>query len=230
MSQDAKIKNESLAERLVRAQQSAQAVTKDARNEFHKYDYVSSESIIREAREALHSAGLSVVCVSSNVDRSSEAALLIAIYRVQSVSGEGMDMHYETPIVPDKGRPMDKAVGAARTYSLSYFLRDLLLLPRVDKRDEVDQRDDTGDTRSHAPGLNVSQSLDKPDALKSALDGKRKEYEEKIAKSSTEGELGKVFAAWQSEKVNYPQLADTIDTAARLRRKALRQAPGEASQ
>jgi lysozyme len=44
-------------------------------------------------------------------------------------------------------RPLDKAVATAMTYNLGYFLRGLLLLPRVEEGTDVDQRDD----RTHEP-------------------------------------------------------------------------------
>ena len=49
---------------------------------------------------------------------------------------------FGVPVLPEKGRPIDKAEAGARTYALSYFLRDLLLIPRVDEGSDVDQRDD----------------------------------------------------------------------------------------
>lgn len=126
-----------LAKALVNAQQSAQAVHKDSRNEWHKYAYASAEAIISEARTALSCAGLALLPVSWSVV---DGARVRVKYRLVHISGESMDLDTETSVVPEKGRPQDKAEACALTYSLSYLLRGLLLLPRVE--DEPDRRDD----------------------------------------------------------------------------------------
>lgn len=65
-------------------------------------------------------------------------------YLLAHSSGEWMQLYSETPIIPEKGRPEDKALAGAKTYDLAYLLRALLLIPRVAKEGEVDQRDDNG--------------------------------------------------------------------------------------
>lgn len=47
----------------------------------------------------------------------------------------------DIPIVERKGMPADKAALAATTTGITYFLRDLLMLPRGDE-DEIDAADD----------------------------------------------------------------------------------------
>ena len=42
------------------------------------------------------------------------------------------------PIVTGKGKPLDKAVASARTSSLGYLIRDLLVAPRVHPTDDMD--------------------------------------------------------------------------------------------
>ena len=44
----------------------------------------------------------------------------------------------EWAIILEKGRPLDKAIAGADTASLSYMLRDLLILPRVEAGTEMD--------------------------------------------------------------------------------------------
>lgn len=132
----------SIGDKILRAQQSIAAVAKDASNQFHKYDYVSSEGMITACRDALHAAGLSVVCVSRKIVRNGTdaAATLESTFRVFD-GAEHVDGSIDMPIVPDKGRPMDKAACGSMTTSLSYFLRDLLLVPRKDEAD-ITRRDD----------------------------------------------------------------------------------------
>lgn len=135
-----------LAAALVAAQAAARAVAKDATNTFHRYRYASAESIIEEARSALSGAGLSVSVSKAEILRLGEGTdvyyYLEAVYLLEHASGESRPVHTTVPIVPEKGRPLDKALAAARTYSLGYLLRDLLLLPRVEEGADVDQRDD----------------------------------------------------------------------------------------
>ncbi len=44
----------------------------------------------------------------------------------------------EWPIVPERGRPLDKAIASAKTSSLGYLLRDLMVAPRVLPGDDMD--------------------------------------------------------------------------------------------
>lgn len=136
-------KPDTLAAALCAAQQAAEAVSKDATNTFHRYEYASAEAILTEARAALNIAGLSVSATKTLLERQGDTWMMHAFYRVLHVSGESAELESSYPVIPDKGRPLDKAMSAARTTALAYALRDLLLLPRVAKGDEVDHRDDT---------------------------------------------------------------------------------------
>lgn len=134
---------------LVRAQQAAQAVEKDSRNDFHRYAYASAEDMIAEGRRALSSAGLALFPLVQDVLHGGEASedALTSEYLLIHESGESVSLKTITPIIPEKGRPADKAVATAKTYDLGYTLRGLLLLPRVEKGAQSDERDDT----NHVP-------------------------------------------------------------------------------
>ncbi len=135
---------------LARAIGRAGGVDKDAKNSFHGYKYASAEGLIAEAREALASEELAVFSSSWQVidrERENAAALgyfadVAVIYTVAHSSGAAMVCNATTPVISEKGRPEDKAVATALTYNLGYFLRGLLLLPRVDADHDADQRDD----------------------------------------------------------------------------------------
>ena len=135
-----------LAKALAKAIAGCHSVAKDARNEFHKYDYASADAIINEARKALAEAGLVVVPVEASVNGSEREGAdrfeLVRTFLLLHESGESVPMRVVWPICTERGRPLDKATGAADTLSLSYLLRDLLLMPRVDPADEVNARDD----------------------------------------------------------------------------------------
>jgi hypothetical protein len=146
---------------LAQAQATAGAVGKASQNQHHKYSYASSEAIIGEAREALSACGLALFCSSavvsllcdietsdqeSGVVRRSSQWQVECTYTLVHSGGDSLAIVSHTPVLPEKGRPLDKAVATAKTYDLAYSLRSLLLLPRVDPRElaeePVDQRRD----------------------------------------------------------------------------------------
>lgn len=141
---------------LVAAQKSINGIEKDGRNNFHRYSYTTAESMYRECRSVLDDHGLVVIPVGSIVGPGIDGecpATLVRTYMISHVSGEMTTATQHWPIVPEKGRPIDKATAAADTASLGYFLRDLLLLPRVEEGTEIDDdaRDKPKDTKPPAP-------------------------------------------------------------------------------
>ncbi len=149
-----------LARALIQAQRNAKEVQHDKRNKHHDFAYTSAEAIMAEARVALNAAGLAVIQsgwwataqdvewtdADGKVSKDQERTLHVK-FAVIHESGERMDSEIEVPILPEKGRPVDKATFAALTFAESYYLRGLLCLPRVSSTDDIDQRDDT----AHAP-------------------------------------------------------------------------------
>lgn len=134
-----------LEQALLEAQEEITTVVKDKSNEFHKYAYVSSEAIMRAARDALHAAGLYVTRDEWAVVKPEtliDAYVKCAFTLHHPASGEVRTNVISWPVVPDRGRPMDKALAAALTTAQSYWLRDILQIPRVDE--EMDARDDSG--------------------------------------------------------------------------------------
>jgi hypothetical protein len=141
-AQPSEDKAESLADALRAAQQDIhRGIHKGSTNAFHKYNYASAEDMIVGARAVMLDHGL----VASRGSWSLHELFgnVIAKMTMQlrhAPSGEMQTYETEYPVIPDKGRPLDKALNAALTTSMSYWLRDLLLIPRVDE--EVDTRDD----------------------------------------------------------------------------------------
>lgn len=132
---------------LALAGKAAHDVAKDARNEFHRYNYTSAEAIYREVRAALHAHGLALVPVASTLRGDAEKGYVVDLtFELTHAEGGSMTLSRSWPVIPDRGRPLDKAVAGALTTALSYLGRDLLLLPRVDE--EVDKRED----RPHEKG------------------------------------------------------------------------------
>jgi hypothetical protein len=142
-----------LAAGLVEAQRAAKAVAKEATNSFHKYKYASSEDVIEAARYALSVGDLALFADSATLreiipgygegENYEPPMFVVAVtYSLVHTSGESHRLASETPVIPEKGRPFDKALAAAKTHDLSYTLRSLLLLPRGTDDGDVDARDD----------------------------------------------------------------------------------------
>lgn len=132
-----------LASALLAAQKALPSVGKDAKNSFHHYSYVSAEAMIGACREALHGAGLTVRRAGWKFDGTSEGGIVNSTFVLShGPTGESVSDEIAWICVPEKGRPIDKAMAGALTSSLGYYLRDLLLVPREDES-EMDRRDDT---------------------------------------------------------------------------------------
>lgn len=148
-----------LAAALAAAQKQAKSVQHDGHNTAHGYKYASAEAIIEESRDALSAHGLALLRVASVLHRPTEPIEHVATNRrgesqafhipvvyqrtdlLLHESGESLTLETEWPIIPEAGRPFDKATAAADTASLGYLLRDLLLLPRVEKGTGLDDDD-----------------------------------------------------------------------------------------
>jgi hypothetical protein len=171
-------------------------VAKDARVDYGKgYDYVSAEQMIGAARAALHAAQLALVRTGWQFMDGSEARppLVLCDYTLKHVSGEQMQFAgLPWPIIEQNGRPLDKALAGALTTSLAYFLRDLLMIPKVDG-EEVDRRDDS----KHVAGvIGVSGAV----ALRKRLKDENCEISELLAVMNSKGiNPPEDMAQWSSE-------------------------------
>lgn len=128
---------------LAKAQQAAKGIEKSGENKFHHYKYASAEDVVAGSRAALGAHALAFLSTSYKVGVRDGMLMLESRYLLTHESGESIEVESETPIIPDKGRPEDKATATAKTYDLAYALRSLLLLPRVEEGADVDSRDDT---------------------------------------------------------------------------------------
>jgi len=128
---------------LLQAQRAIGSVSKDSTNEYQKFDYTSAEHMVEEAKVVLNNNGL-IVYEKEQETKVEESGLILVntVFVVEHPeSGESREMKRDLPSCPGKGRPEDKAVLGSGTTLLSYFLRGLLLIPRVDE--EVCARDDS---------------------------------------------------------------------------------------
>ncbi len=120
-----------LAAALARAIARSHAVAKDATNAHMRYQYASAEAVLEEARAALAAEGIALLPAASSVEWHSETAGVLKRTYVLMFGAEALSATQEWPVLCDRGRPQDKAAASALTTSLAYWLRDLLLLPRL---------------------------------------------------------------------------------------------------
>lgn len=143
--------NGNLYKSLLEAQKSLTGICKDANNDFANYKYVSAEEMVKTAREVLLNNGIVVGRKSWFYAPEPDGTYKVTsfLFATHPESNERVDFTIELPAVTRKGTPQDKAVACALTSSLSYFLRDLLMLPRFDPAENMDTHDD-----QHADSLN----------------------------------------------------------------------------
>lgn len=133
---------------LILAQADVERVQKDTQG--YQYKYAKAEDMYLSARDTLHKHGLFVSRTdcdllaqveSAGADTSTYALKMRVTYIVSHTDGHWVECEVEYPVVSKGGMMADKALNASLTTCLSYFLRDLLMIPRCDE--EVDQRPDT---------------------------------------------------------------------------------------
>lgn len=171
MNQESGAAAPTLAAALVLAQMESRGVHKDKKNEFHRYNYVSTEALIMEAQGCLHAHGLALhpggsqlVTITASgsavvpqekgqaFDAQPYTVLILRrTWHLTHAGGEVLEWSQDWPIVPERGRPLDKATAAADTASLGYTLRDLLLLARVEKGTDLDDDSRDDGRRDPAP-------------------------------------------------------------------------------
>ncbi len=135
-----------LTEALAAARDRCKAAAKGGYNEHHKYHYATADAVIDAASEAMAQSGLAIIPLREELSVKGNAQLAYyALDRVMILShssGEFVSLEVRGwPVVPDRGRPLDKAYAIALTSSLAYKLRDLLQMPRGTQDDLAAQDD-----------------------------------------------------------------------------------------
>lgn len=176
-----------LAGALVDAQAAVGRVAKDSRNEFHCYNYAAGDDMIDEGRLALTSAGLALMSswkldTSGAIDRAQEGkhgikvisviGRVVVSYTLIHRSGEAMRWVTSTAIIPEAGRPDDKAECGALTTNLGYSMRHLLCMSRGEEErvaaPEAAARNDRG--QPAGTGFAAPDANDRASAYQGALD------------------------------------------------------------
>ena len=128
-------KHATLSQALARAQASADRIAKDSTNQFARFDYTSAESMMEMWTKIGEAQGLILYPAELSIDDGNLRTRWI-LEHADSEATRQIQMDW--PIVEAKGKPRDKAVASARTSSLGYLIRDLLIAPRVQPTDDMD--------------------------------------------------------------------------------------------
>tara|TARA_R100001086_G_scaffold53381_1_gene23848 strand:- start:18681 stop:19409 length:729 start_codon:yes stop_codon:yes gene_type:complete len=134
-----KEKHGSLVAALHAAQWQAKRIDKDSKNTFSNYDYTSAESMMQMWTEISGEHGLALFPLELNIRYTpGDPPTLQTTWLLSHLGGEDRTLTMEWPVVTGKGKPLDKAIASARTSSLGYLIRDLLIAPRVNPTDDMD--------------------------------------------------------------------------------------------
>lgn len=131
-----------LASALAKAQEKADRVHADRRNEHMRYEYASANAVLSAAKLALAGEGLTLIPVSHArlvSEHTGRADILHRVWSLEHVGGETRSIMGEHPIKPS-GRGADEAVqyDIALTNSLKRTLLDLLQIPRLPAEEDVE--------------------------------------------------------------------------------------------
>ena len=127
---------------LLAATKEMESITKGSRNEFHSFNFTGCEQMLAETGPVLARHGLGLFPRSTTHHQVGDWTILRREMDLVHESGEREDgLIIEVPVCPGKGRPEDKASLGSASTSLSYLIRDLLRIPRIES--EVCGRDDT---------------------------------------------------------------------------------------
>jgi hypothetical protein len=147
---------------LLKAQKSIGGVSKDKTNSFSNYKYTSSEHLVSVARRVLLENGLVVGRRNWTFEVGTAESELLKVksklFISHPESGESFDEEIEFPAIVRKGTAADKAICASLSTALAYWLRDVLLLPRVDEAYSMDKRNDNISKLNQ--NLNLNRGVD----------------------------------------------------------------------
>ena len=149
-------KHETIGAALAAAARAVKPPEKSGRNAFHNYAYTTAEEMLDAVRGPLAENGLVAHLVGQRIgnvvplggkhkDGTDKIAWRITFDLALSWDGgDGLLAPVEYVAFPEAGRPLDKAINAAVTISLGFWLRSVLMDPRQ-RGDSIDGREDRED-------------------------------------------------------------------------------------
>lgn len=154
-----------IAEGLAIAQAKATTVESDGYNAHHKYYYPTIAAIACKAREAMDAGGLFLTRLSAQLvplpkwlGNTGAAAMVECRYILGHRSGHRLPIiRVSAPVIPERGRPLDKATAGAITLAHRYLLAGLFNMGWCDPSEDPDQRNDNGGGGNNRPGRGARQ-------------------------------------------------------------------------
>lgn len=147
-----KVKHASLAAALVAAQNEAQTLKRDAKNQHQGYRYASADQVFDLGRELLSRHGLAwsrlrsevrpPALVVSDIGSQSYVGDVVIHWTLFHEGGATIDGSATYPVIAAKSRPHDKATAASVTYGCGQIITGLLCWDREDEKNSVDRRGD----------------------------------------------------------------------------------------
>jgi hypothetical protein len=137
---------------LAKAQAQMHSVAKDGKNKDRNYNYATADSMIAGASKAREGTGLSLFSTWSSEDVVDDSdggqwvCAIVTLHWVLAHEGGGYIRGTITGhAIGSRGRPPDKAVAAAASYTEGFLERGLMRIDRGgNDTDDVDQRADGG--------------------------------------------------------------------------------------
>ena len=148
----ASTKKSGVAAALAAAVADIKRLGKEAKNDYHKYQYTSGEQRIQEARRVASMHGLTFRIKSWDMEMLTDQYYkLICFGEILHESGESIESErIVLPFRDAKGKELDKAMLAALTEAYGYWLRCTLMIDSG-KDEGVSGRDDTGYSSKSRP-------------------------------------------------------------------------------
>jgi len=139
-----------LSAALLEAQRRILSVGREARNDFHDFDYCTGDKMLEKTRGVLHGVGLTVSLVRCVHKMIQTHLVQECTFRLcHAKSGISENHIFECPIVCDRGS-LDKNSFGTNTGIWKYYIRGLLALPMGEDstglEDEPCSRDDREET------------------------------------------------------------------------------------
>jgi len=168
MSKITKIKNDamvhdSLESALAAAQANVKSVAHDGKNDYSRYNYTTAEAMVKASISLFGDQQLAFDRKSYEFIVKHNLLMIKSVFNLTHGSTKEISEYTgEWPVVEKKGTPMDKALAAALTSSFAYIIRDVLKIPRLDEKENMDRRDDT----EHKPNPHQPKPFQRPQQLK----------------------------------------------------------------
>jgi len=162
-----------LVAKLIEARRRIKGVGKDSHNQHGNYAYTSAEHMLEHTREVFNDLDLLIIRMSSELNMADGITYLAQRFAcIDCENGQQIETRFELPFVERRGSAADKAVLAASTTSLTYAIRDFLMLPRTgDRVIDSAQIDDSSMSTPDERGGNSTPNRSRSHRTEQAKDG-----------------------------------------------------------